>query len=286
MIDHIHQAHRSALFDVSGRAYVITGAASGLGLAISQALIINGAQVLLVDLDPKRLVEVAAELDGGAGRANGTAVDVADAEGLRKAVDAFVSHTGRLDGLFANAGISGGPGFGTPAGASSGRLENQVATEWRRVLDVNMLGVVNSVQAAVPQMKRQGHGSVVITASIAGLHAEPFCSYVYAMAKAATIQLMRQSALELAPHDIRVNVIAPGFLAGTAIGGGRANDSQVQAALIPTIPLGRLGSPRDMQGVALLLASDAGRYLTGTVIPIDGGVLLGAPVSSSPAIRE
>ena len=270
-------AHGSALFDVSGRAYVVTGAASGIGLAIAETLVANGAQVHLVDVDGDRLTDITTELSAMAGRTSSTAVDVSDAEGLGRAVDAFVDRTGRLDGMFANAGISGGPGFGTPAGVSTGQLENQAVQGWQRILDINLLGVLNSVQAAVCTMKRQGHGSIVITASVAGMQAEPFVSYAYAAAKAATIQLTRQSALELAPHGIRVNAIAPGFIK-TAIAGGRLHDAAVETALARRIPLGRLGSPREVQGVALLLASDAGTYLTGNVIPVDGGVLLGAPL--------
>jgi NAD(P)-dependent dehydrogenase (short-subunit alcohol dehydrogenase family) len=147
-------------------------------------------------------------------------------------------------------------------------------------LDINLIGIVNSVQAAVRTMKRQGRGSIVMTASIAGLQAEPFVSYAYAVAKAAVIQFMRQCALELAPHGIRVNAIAPGFIK-TAIAGGRLHDRTVEAALVRKIPLGRLGASREVQGVALLLASDAGAYLTGIVVPVDGGVLLGPPSLST-----
>jgi NAD(P)-dependent dehydrogenase (short-subunit alcohol dehydrogenase family) len=278
-------AHADALFDVNGRTYVVTGAASGIGLAIAETLLANGAQVHLIDRDADRLASIAAELQASGRRSSSSAVDVAHAQGLRRAVDAFVDRTGRLDGMFANAGISGGPGFGTPAGVSTGQLENQAVQDWQRVLDINLFGVVNSLQAAVRPMKRQGHGSIVITASIAGLQAEAFVSYAYALAKAATIQLTRQSALELAPHGIRVNAIAPGFIK-TAIAGGRLHDATVEAALARSIPLGRLGLPREVQGVALLLASDAGTYLTGNVIPIDGGVLLGVPLPSATDIHK
>ena len=273
-------AHGSGLFDISGQAYVVTGAASGLGTAIAQVLLANGAQVLLIDRDAQGLAGMLSELSAQSDRVTSATVDVTDANSLCHAINTFIQGTGRIDGMFANAGISGGPGFGTTAGALTGQLEQQIASQWRPVLDVNLMGVLNCVQAVVPQMKRQRHGSIVITASITGLQAEPFVSYAYSAAKAAAIQLTRQSALELAPHGIRVNAMAPGFIK-TAIAGGRLHDAAVAHSLSRKIPLGRLGLPREIQGLALLLASDAGSYMTGCVIPIDGGALLGAAASDN-----
>lgn len=265
-------ARASRLFDVAGRAYVVTGAASGLGLAMSETLVANGAKVLLVDRDRVPLGETASRLGAAS---TSSPVDVADAGALQHAIGGFVADSGRIDGLFANAGISRGAGFGTAAGAVTGRLQDQDASHWNRVLQVNLLGVLNSMRAVVPGMKRSRRGSIVVTASIAGLQAESFVSYSYAAAKAAVIQLVRQSALELAPFGIRVNAMAPGFVR-TGIGGGRLHDAAVEAELSRRIPLGRLGVPHDVQGVTLLLASDAGSYVTGSILPIDGGALLGA----------
>lgn len=267
-------AHAARLFDVAGRAYVVTGAASGLGLAISQALAGNGARVLLLDRDADRLEDVAARLGAGT---TSRSVDVAEAGAVQAAVEGFADHHGGVDGMFANAGISGGAGFGTVAGSLTGRLQEQDTGHWNGVLQVNLFGVLNSVQAVVPAMKRAGRGSIVVTASIAGMQAEPFVSYSYAAAKAAVIQLVRQSALELAPFGIRINAIAPGFVR-TGIAGGRLHDPVVEADLARRIPLGRLGEPQDVQGIALLLASDAGSYVTGSIFPVDGGVLLGTRV--------
>jgi NAD(P)-dependent dehydrogenase (short-subunit alcohol dehydrogenase family) len=266
-------AHAAQLFEVAGRAYVVTGAASGLGLAIAEVLAANGSRLLLLDRDAQGLKDVASRLQASAAS---QAVDVANADALRLAVNAFLDETGRIDGLFANAGISGGAGFGTAAGVSSGQLEHQDGKHWHRILDINLLGVLNSLQAVVPAMKRQRGGSIVITASITGIQAEPFVSYSYAAAKAAVIQVMRQSALELGPFGIRVNAIAPGFIK-TAIAGGRLHDPAVEAGLSRKIALGRLGASHEVQGIALLLASDAGSYITGSVLPVDGGALLGPP---------
>jgi len=269
-------AHAARLFEVAGRAYVVTGAASGLGLAISEALIANGARVLLLDRDADKLEQAALRLGTGT---TSRAVDVSDAGAVQTAVDGFVGNEASVDGMFANAGIGGGAGFGTPAGALTGRLQEQDASHWSRVLQINLVGVLHSLQAVVPAMKRAGRGSIVVTASVAGMQAESFVSYSYAAAKAAVIQLVRQSALELAPFGIRVNAIAPGFVR-TGIADGRLHDPAVEADLARRIPLGRLGAPHEIQGLALLLASDAGSYLTGGLFPVDGGVLLGARVAA------
>lgn len=268
------RARAARLFDVAGRAYVVTGAASGLGLAISEALAANGARVLLLDRHAGKLEQAALRLGTGT---TSRAVDVSDAGAVQTAIDGFVGNEASVDGMFANAGISGGAGFGTPAGALTGRLQDQDASHWNRVLQINLVGVLHCLQAVVPAMKRAGRGSIVVTASVAGMQAESFVSYSYAAAKAAVIQLVQQSALELAPFGIRVNAMAPGFVR-TDIADGRLHDPAVEAGLARRIPLGRLGSPHEIQGLALLLASDAGSYITGSLLPVDGGVLLGAPV--------
>jgi NADP-dependent 3-hydroxy acid dehydrogenase YdfG len=126
---------------------------------------------LLIDRDEKGLQVLASRLQASATM---QAVDVADVAALRQAVDAFIADKGRIDGLFANAGISGGAGYGTAAGMTSGQLEHQDGKHWHGILDINLLGVLNSLQAVVPAMKRQRSGSIVVTASIAGIQAEPF----------------------------------------------------------------------------------------------------------------
>jgi len=257
-------AQAARLFDVGGRAFVVTGAASGLGLAIAQTLAANGANLLLLDRDEDKLKETAATL----GKAATLCVlDVSDASAIQAAVDEFTFKRGTVDGVFANAGVSGGPGFGTAMGATLGRLQDQDADHWNQVLQINLLGVLHSMKAVIPAMKQARRGSIVITASVAGMQAESFVSYAYAAAKAAVIQLVHQSALELAPFGIRV-------------ANGCLHDPDVEAGLVRRIPLGRLGEPHEIQGLALLLASDAGSYLTGGLFPADGGVLLGTPVSN------
>lgn len=261
-----------SVFDVSGKSFVVTGAASGLGEAMSEVLSGNGAHVLLIDCDAQALKALHERLSAAGGLVQSKVVDVSNADALKAQVAEFVDNRQGLDGLFANAGISGGPGFGTEAGAVTGGIEAQSPQDWERVFQINLHGVVASLQSAAAVMKRQQRGSLVLTASIAGAKAEPFVSYAYATVKSAVIQLMRQTALELAPYGVRVNAIAPGFIK-TNIAGGRLHDSGTAETLQSKIPLGRLGRASELHGITLLLASEASSYITGALIPVDGGVL-------------
>lgn len=259
-------------FRLEGQRCVVTGAASGIGRAMATALLDHGAEVLLVDRDATALAAVLdTALPTQRQRAHSGACDITDAARFQRLVDGF----GALDALFANAGVSGGPGFGTEAGRESGTLAAQQMDHWRRVMDINLLGTATCLQAVLPALKQhpQRQGRIVVTASVAGLQAEPFVSYAYALAKAAVVQLVQQTALELAPHGITVNAIAPGFIK-TGIANGHLHDDDVARGLVPRIPLGRLGDAADLGGLAVFLASRASAYITGAVIPVDGGYLL------------
>lgn len=260
----------SRMFHLDGHRAAVTGAASGIGHAVTCALLAQGAEVLLIDRDPALLKQAMQDLaPDQQARAHASLADITDADRLKELLTGF----GPLDAIFANAGISGGPGFGTPAGQESGVLERQSMDHWRQVLDVNLMGTVQTLQAALPVLRRGGGGRMVVTASVAGLQAEPFVSYAYAMAKTAVVRLVQQTALELAPQGITVNAIAPGFIR-TGIADGRLHDPQTSASLQRLIPLGRLGNPSDLGGLAAFLASRSSDYITGAVIPVDGGYLL------------
>jgi NAD(P)-dependent dehydrogenase (short-subunit alcohol dehydrogenase family) len=248
----------SSRFDVRDLRVVVTGAASGLGLAMAEAMAEGGARLTLADLDGERLEAAAARL--GAARAE--VVDVAD----RAQVEALMD--GGADVVFANAGISLEPGFRDPGGGLTGFD----ADAWRRVLAVDLEGVIWTLRAAARVMREQGGGSIVVTASTAGLRTDPMVGYSYATAKAAVISAARQAALELASHGVRVNVIAPGPIR-TRIGGGVPPTPEIERMWAATVPLGRMGEPEDIKGVALLLASPASSWMTGAVIPVDGGAL-------------
>ena len=251
------------LFDVSGHVAVVTGAASGLGLAYAEVMSANGAKVIMLDIDADALAESAARVEN----AEPFVVDVSDTDRLKSVIDQKAVKHGRLDTVFANAGISAGPGYLTKTGA----IENVSMELWNRVLQVNLTSVFNTLQAGAVHMKRQRRGRMIVTASIAGLRSELLSGYGYVATKAAVINLVRHAALELAPYNVLVNAIAPGpFL--TNIAGGRLHrEPETVRQFESMVPLGRLARTDEIKGLALFLASGASSYVTGTVIPIDGG---------------
>ena len=253
------------LFDLSGRTAIVTGAASGLGLSIAEALLEAGALTVLTDADEAALREQLARLRAVHPLAEARALDVTNA----LAVDALMDEVARdsaIDCVFANAGISAGRGFMV----ETGTLENIDLETWHRVHAINLDGVLYTIRAAARHMKPRGRGRIVVTSSIAGLRAEPVSGYAYVSTKAAVNNLVRQAAMELAPHNVLVNAIAPGPFA-TNINGGRLRLPESVERMRTYIPLGRIAQPREIQGLALLLASEASSYITGAVIPVDGG---------------
>ncbi len=254
----------SDLFDVEGARVVVTGAASGLGLAMAEVMADGGARVTLADLDEEGLEQVAGRLGGDVRTAR---LDVSDSAAVERLFDEVVEEQGGVDVAFANAGISLEAGVTDPQGG----LEAFDRAKWDSVLGVNLNGVVFTLKAAARHMKKQGSGRIVVTASTAGFGTDPMVGYSYSATKAAVIIIVRQAALELAKHGVHVNAIAPGPFR-TNIGG--------DAAPIPPeawndiVAIGRMAEPDELKGVALLLASPASSFMTGAVIPVDGGQLL------------
>jgi NAD(P)-dependent dehydrogenase (short-subunit alcohol dehydrogenase family) len=254
------------LFDVRGTRVVVTGAASGLGFAMADVLAEAGARVTLADIHPGGLGQAAAALDGFDVRTH--EVDVGDPAQVDALIDGAAQAYGGLDVVFANAGISLEPGFQDPGGG----LTSIDPQQWRRVLDVDFDGVIATMRAAARVMKPQGSGRIIVTASTAGLRTDPMVGYSYATAKAAVIAATRQAALELAPHGVLVNALAPGAIR-TNIGGGVLPTPEIERMWADTIPLGRMGEPEEIKGLVLLLASRASSYITGAILAVDGGAL-------------
>lgn len=257
----------SQLFDISGQAALVTGAASGLGLAFAEVLAQNGARVAMLDVDANALEAAANRLSASGSRVKPVLVDVGDTQAMRAAIDGFAADAGRLDIAFANAGISSGPSFSQPAG----EMENVPDELWERVLKINLTGVFETIRASAAHMKRRKSGRIIVTASIAGLRADRMVGYGYAATKAAVINLVKQAALELAPHNIMVNAIAPGPFLTNIAGGRLAREPGVVRQFEATVPLGRIANTSEIKGLALYLASPASSFHTGTVIPVDGG---------------
>jgi len=260
------------LFDVKGRVAFVTGAASGLGLAYAEAMAENGAKTVLADMDEAGLNAVVARLRGAGCEVEPAVVNVTDSERLRAAIDGAAKRHGRLDIVFANAGTSSGPGFSLTPDGGIERMDPEV---YQRVLDVNLTSVLKTVQFAAGHMKRQKSGAIVVTGSIAGLHAETYVGYPYIVTKAAVHNLVRQAALELAPFNVRINAVAPGPFLTNIRGGVMRKDPEVRKHIAATVPIGRVANTDEIKGLALLLASGAGSFITGAIIPIDGGVTAG-----------
>jgi NAD(P)-dependent dehydrogenase (short-subunit alcohol dehydrogenase family) len=266
----------TSLFDVQDRVALVTGGGSGLGLAIAGILADCGARVVIADRDQARLAQAGREL-AARGQVEQALVDVSDTRAVTGLVDGIVASHSRLDVAFANAGIGGGRSPGHPAGS----LDLLDLDQWHTLLAVNLHGVVHTVRAAAAPMKQRRSGSIIVTASTAGLRQDPFVSYAYAVAKAGVVNLVRQAALDLARWQVRVNAIAPGPFR-TNIGGGGPMPPEVVARWSATVPLGRMGDPAEIRGLALLLASDASSFMTGGVYLADGGQMLMSPPLPSP----
>lgn len=271
----------SEAFSVQGYAVVITGGASGLGLGFAEGLAENGARVTMLDIDAQRLASETRRLCDLGFDVRGEVVDVMEHAALDRAIDTAAGIHGRLDVVFANAGIDSGPGFlSSWVGAvrprrPEGALENYTDERWNRVIGINLNGAFATLRAAARHMKPRKSGRIIVTTSLAALLLEPAIGAAYMAAKAGLAHLTRSAALELAAYNITVNAIAPGFFV-TNIGGGHAHDPRVQQGMASTIPMHRVGHPEDIKGLAIFLASPASAYITGQQIVIDGGWGLGA----------
>ena len=257
------------LFNINGHVAFVTGAASGLGLAYAEVMAQNGAKVVLADVDKAGLDKATARLASAGCAVEPAVVDIADHTALRAAIDGAAERHGRLDAVFANAGVTSGPGF---ALSPAGEIDAMDLALFERAIEVNLAATFMTMRFAATHMKRRRGGSIVATASIAGLRSEGLSGYGYTAAKAAMANVVRQAAVELAPHNVRVNAIAPGPFFTNIRDGVMFRDPSVVERFSKMVPLGRCAQPDEIKGLALLLASPAGSFITGTVIPIDGGV--------------
>ena len=263
------------LFDVRDTRVVVTGAASGLGFAMAEVLADCGARVTLADIDEPRLEASVARLVDRGEHARGVVADVRDEGAVQSLFEGVVDAEGGVDVVFANAGLASVPGFRVEGGQT---IDTVQRSDWDRVLDVNLNGVMHTMRAAAGVMKRQRSGRIIVTASGAGLRPDPMVCYGYAASKAAVIHMVRQAALELAQHGVLVNAICPGPFYGTLIGGGVTEQptEEMKAAWASLVPLGRMAAPEELKGLVVLLASPASSFITGAAYAIDGGSLVQA----------
>jgi len=250
------------LFSLKGRVALVTGASSGLGERFAEVLAEAGAAVALVALRHELLEEVRARLAAAGARAIAVVADVRDRAAMTRAFDQAEAELGTVDILINNAGV-----------AHAGRAVRLAETEWRRVLDTNLDAPLYwSQEAARRLMAAQKGGAIVNIASILGFGVSKGVA-AYAVSKAGIVQLTRALGLELATQGIRVNAIAPGWIVTNLNRDYLAGERG--AAILQDIPVGRFGETRDLDGTLLLLCSDAGRFITGTTIVVDGGQVIG-----------
>ena len=260
---------RELMSRLNGQIAIITGGASGIGAATARLFVEEGARVLIADAQTERGEELAAQLgDAVAFRR----VDVTREEDVKAAVADVVKRWGRLDCIYNNAGFGG----------ALGSIETTTVEEFDLTFDVLLKGVFLGIKHAAPVMRAQQSGSIISTASVAGLKTGE-SPHLYSVAKAAVIHLTRSVALELGEHGIRVNCICPGIVATPlAAGSAKASDeslAKLAGALAKTQALGRVGQPEDIARAALWLASDDSEWVTGHAQVVDGGAFAGRPWS-------
>lgn len=243
-------------FDLTDRVVIVTGASSGLGEHFARLLHAQGARVVLAARRVERLDQLAAELDG----ATAVACDVTSDDDCRRLVDTALDRHGRIDVLVNNAGLS-----------KVAPVADETLEAFRSVVEVNLFGVYSLSRYAGLHMVEQGGGTIVNIASIVGLVGlgrMPQASY--AASKAGVVNLTRELSAQWARRGVRVNAIAPGFFP-SEMTEGLFGTEEGEAWVARMTPMGRGGREGELDGALLYLASDASSYVTGTVLPVDGG---------------
>ena len=249
------------IFDLKGRVALVTGASSGLGVRFAEVLAENGAAVALVARRADRLAAVQARIEAAGGRAVAIGADVLDRNAMVRAFDAAEQAFGTVTILVNNAGV-----------VHADRAVELSEEEWRRVVGTNLDAVFFWAQEAARRMlAAKTAGAIVNIASVLGFGVSKGTA-AYAVAKAGVIQLTKALGLELAFRGVRVNAIAPGWIVTDL--NREYLTSEQGAALKREIPVGRFGEERDLDGALLLLVSDAGRYIAGATIVVDGGQMV------------
>lgn len=251
----------SDLFSLKGKTALVTGASQGLGERFAKILAEHGAKVALAARQVEKLKALKAEIEANGGRASTTKLDVTDAASIDTCLDQVEKNLGPIDILVNNAGV-----------AVSKSVLDQTEADWDKVVDTNLKGAFFTAQAAAKRMVTSGDGGTIVNiASVLALevigHLAP-----YAASKGGIWQVTKTMALELARHKIRVNALAPGYII-TDIN-REFLEGPTGQQMVKKIPERRFGEPEDLDGALLLLASDAGRYMTGSIIVVDGGFML------------
>ncbi len=246
-------------FSLAGKVAIVTGASKGIGESIAEALGRAGAQVVVSSRKAEAVAEVAERFKSQGIDALGIAANTGQQEALAALVDATVAHYGGVDIVVNNAAAN--PVFGP--------VENTESWAFDKIMEVNLKGPFELAKLALPHLRKRGGGSVINISSIGGLSPEPQLG-IYSVSKAALISLTQVMAREWAPYGVRANVICPGIIQ-TKFSEALWNNDAILKHMLRQIPMGRIGQPEEVAGLALFLASPAGGYCTGGVFVADGG---------------
>jgi NAD(P)-dependent dehydrogenase (short-subunit alcohol dehydrogenase family) len=253
--------------DLSGQTVIVTGAGNGIGRAIALAFAASGAAVVVGDVIDEDGRRTAATINDGGGSAQFVDADVSQADAAQQLVAAAVERFGRVDVLVNNAGVGG----------SRRPVHELEPDDFARVINVNLGGTFLCSKYAIPELLADGAGCIVNIASTYGLIAAPL-SAAYCASKAAIINLTRQMAIDYGPQGLRVNALCPGYI-DTGLGRRGPTLTPAEFAAANTVretaaalqPLGRQGSPAEVAQAAVFLASPAASFITGAILPVDGG---------------
>jgi 2-deoxy-D-gluconate 3-dehydrogenase len=251
--------HMTSAFDLGGRVAVVTGGNRGIGLGMARGLAHAGATLVIAARDLERSEAAVAELAAAGARAAAVELDVRDPASVLKMAAAVVERFGRLDVLIANAGTN----IRKPP-------EQYSLEEWSTVLDINLRGTFLCAQAAHPHMKRGGGGKIITIGSMTSIFGASFAA-PYSASKGGTVQLTKALATAWARDNIQVNAVLPGWIDTELTHEARRQVTGLHERVEARTPAGRWGTPADMAGVAVFLASAASDFVTGTAIPVDGG---------------
>ena len=261
--------------ELDGKVAIVTGAASGIGRGLAERFVAEGAQVVIADVETDRGEALAESLGVNAAFRR---TDVSDPEQVGALVSGAVEKFGGLHVMVNNAGIS----------SPLRKLLDDDLADFHRVMGVNVLGVMAGTRDAARHMTEHGGGSIINITSIGGIQAGGGVM-IYRASKAAVIQFTKAAAIELAYHEIRVNAIAPGSIPTPILGKSAAGmnpeqlkefEARIRQGMREDRPLKREGTPDDVAEAALYFATDRSRYVTGTVLPVDGGTVAGKPIRS------